>query len=132
METKLNLRNFALLAGAMLLSTGAMAAPLSDSKVTKTETVKYSVPSSTTVEGAVALYQKLQEAAVRVCAESEASAYRFTSDSLDSCVSGALDKAVQDIGIPMVSALHLQSLAGSLKVTKAAPASKLARSVASR
>lgn len=132
METKLNLRNFALLAGAMLLSTGAMAAPLSDAKVTKTETVKYSVPSSTTVEGAVALYQKLQEAAVRVCAESEATAYRFTSDSLDSCVSGALDKAVQDIGIPMVSALHLQSLAGSLKVTKAAPASKLARSVASR
>jgi UrcA family protein len=132
METKLNLRNFALLAGAMLLSTGAMAAPLADAKVTKTETVKYSIPSSTTVEGAVALYQKLQEAAVRVCAESEATAYRYTSDSLESCASSALDKAVQDIGIPMVSALHLQNLANSQKLTKAAPASKLARAVASR
>ncbi len=132
METKLNVRNFALLAGAMLLSTGAMAAPLSDAKVTKTETVKYSISSSTTVEGAVALYQKLQEAAVRVCAESEATAYRFTSDSYEGCVVSALDKAVQDIGIPMVSAMHLQSLASGQKLTKAAPASKLARAVASR
>jgi UrcA family protein len=132
METKLKLRNFALFAGAMLLSTGAMAVSLTDAKVTKTETVKYSIPNSTTVEGAVALYQKLQEAAVRVCAESDATAYRYTSDSLESCVSSALDNAVQDIGIPMVSALHLQSLANGQKVTKAAPASKLARAVASR
>jgi UrcA family protein len=132
METKLNLRNFALLAGAMLLSTGAMAAPFADGKVTKTETVKYSVPSSTTVEGAVSLYQKLQEAAARVCAEAEATAYRYTTDSMESCVAGALDKAVVDIGIPMVSALHLQSLASAQKVTTAAAASKLVRAVASR
>lgn len=111
MENRLNLRKIALLAGAALLSTSAMAAPLMDGTVTRTETVKYSLSSAATPEGAAALYQKLHETAVRVCGEADpAAAWLYTPESLESCVSEALDKAVRRIGVPMITALHVQSV----------------------
>ncbi len=113
MKNQLNLRNTALLAGAVLFSIGAMAAPL-DLAVTKTETVKYSVPSATTADGAAALYRKLQETAARVCSDTDVTpADSFSADSYGSCVADALGKAVHQIGIPMVSAMHMQNLATS-------------------
>ncbi|MEJ0100149.1 MAG: UrcA family protein [Pseudomonadota bacterium] len=120
MKNPINLRNVALLAGAALFSIGAMAAPL-DLPVTKTETVKYSVPDAATVDGATALYHKLQETAARVCGDAElAAGDSFAADSYSSCFTNALGKAVQQVGIPMVSAMHMQSLAsGKLTSNKA-------------
>jgi UrcA family protein len=110
MKNSINLRNVALLAGAALFSIGATAASL-DSSVTKTETVKYSVAVATTADGAAALYRKLQETAARVCGDADlAAGDSFTADSYGSCVADALGKAVQQVGIPMVSAMHMQSL----------------------
>jgi UrcA family protein len=105
MINTLNLRKIALLAGAALLSSSAMAMPL-NTAVTRTETVKYSAAQAGTTEGATVLYQKLHGAAVRVCLDAELN----TADTFEGCVSGALDKAVLQVAIPMVSALHLQSL----------------------
>ncbi len=118
MNNRLNLRKIALLAGAALLSSSAMAMPLTTA-VTRTETVKYSVQKAGTTEGATDLYQKLHEAAVRVCVDADL----LTADSVETCVSSALDKAVLQVSIPMVSALHLQTLiGGKLANTKKAPA----------
>ncbi len=89
-----------------------MAAPF-DVPLTKTETVKYSVSDATTAEGAAALYRKLQQTAARVCGDADVAAGdTFAVESYGSCVSDALGKAVQRVGIPMVLALHLQSVAG--------------------
>jgi UrcA family protein len=118
MNNRLNLRNIALLAGAVLLSSSAIAMPLG-AAVTRTETVKYSAQKAGTTEGAAELYQKLHGAAVRVCLDADLA----TVDSYESCVSDALDKAVLQVSIPMVSALHLQSLiGGKMTSTKRAPA----------
>jgi UrcA family protein len=118
MFNTLNLRKIALLAGAAMLSSSANAMPLG-AAVTKTETVKYSAQKAGTAEGATALYEKLHGAAVRVCLDAELA----TADSFESCVSDALDKAVLQVGIPTVSALHLQSLiGGKMAGTKKAPA----------
>ncbi len=118
MFNTLNLRKVALLAGAALLSSSAIAMPLG-AEVTRTETVKYSPQKAGTTEGATALYQKLHGAAVRVCLDADLA----TADSFENCVSEALDKAVLQVGIPMVSALHLQSLiGGKMAGTKKAPA----------
>jgi UrcA family protein len=114
MKTRLNLRKIALLAGAALLSTSAMAGPLEDRVVTRTETVKYSLPKATTAEGAAALYLKLHETAARVCGEGDpGEAWMYAAGSLESCVSDALDKAVRQVGMPMVTALHQQGVADS-------------------
>jgi UrcA family protein len=87
--------------------------------VTRTETVKYSAVKAGTTDGAADLYQKLHGAAVRVCLDAELA----PADSFESCVADALDKAVLQVSIPMVSALHLQSLiGGKLASTKKAPA----------
>ena len=118
MNNRLNLRHIALLAGAVLLSSSAIAMPLG-AAVTRTETVKYSAAKAGTTEGAVDLYQKLHQAAVRVCLDADLAIV----DSFQGCVSDALDKAVLQVSIPMVSALHLQTLiGGKLTGTKKAPA----------
>jgi UrcA family protein len=111
MKSIFKLRNIALLAGAALLSTGALAVSLTEQTVTRTETIKYSVSDATTVEGATALYQKLQSAATRVCGEAGEAAFGGfrTASSLEACVAGSLGKAVQDVGNPLVLAVHLQA-----------------------
>jgi UrcA family protein len=121
-----NLRKIALLAGAALLSSSAIAMPLG-AAVTRSETVKYSAEKAGTTEGATALYEKLHTAAVRVCVDADLA----PADSFESCVSDALDKAVLQVGIPTVSALHLQNLIGAkLSSTKKVPAKR--ETVASR
>jgi UrcA family protein len=133
METRLNLRKIALLAGAALLSTSALAGPLLDHVVTRKEAVKYSLPKATTAEGAAALYRKLHETAVRVCGEGDANAaWLYAADTLESCVSDALDKAVRHIGTPMVTALHQQNMAGSRLAATTKEESGKPETVASR
>jgi len=113
MDMRKNLRMIALLAGATLLSTGAVALPLKDGTETKSETVKYKTADARSEEGAVALYQKLYEAALRVCSDSDAASAGSYMMSVDkNCLTRALDKAVSRVGSPMVTALNLQNQSG--------------------
>lgn len=114
MNMKTIKRCLAPLAGAMLLSTSAVALPLNSTTVTSSLKVKYSAAEAATPAGAAALYQKLQAAAEKVCRDVGGSmsgvAYLSLAEreSLASCISGSLGEAVEAIGIPMVSLLHLQ------------------------
>jgi UrcA family protein len=85
-----------------------MAAPLSDAVVTRTETIKFSPGQALTADGAAVLYQKLQSAAQRVCQDVGDTLAMQVSYTYASCVTDALGKAVDEIGIPAVSLLHVQ------------------------
>lgn len=121
MENRINLRKIALLAGAALLSTGAIAAPIAGASVTRSETVKYSVTGAATPEGAAALYQKLHETAARVCGGVDtATSSLYPSGSYEACMTEALDNAVRRVAIPMVTAMHHLGMdAGKLATSKA-------------
>jgi UrcA family protein len=121
MENSINLRKIALLAGAALLCTGAMAAPITGATETRSETVKYSTTNAATPEGAAALYQKLHETAARVCGGADtATSPLYPTGSYAACVTGALDGAVRRVGIPMVTAMHTLGMdAGKLAGRKA-------------
>lgn len=108
MKARNNLRSIALLAGAALLSTSAMATIHEAGVVTRTQTVKYSSSSAITTDGARTLYRKLLAAADKVC--SDAAMGDTSIDSHRACVSGALDKAVQTVAIPMVLEMHTRSM----------------------
>jgi UrcA family protein len=108
MNTKSKL---ALLAAA-LISTTALAAPsrsLVDDQVTQTETVKFKTTDVSTVEGASALYAKLQEAALRVCLIEAPASIAADVAAAKACANDALTTAVGRLAIPMVSVLHLQA-----------------------
>jgi UrcA family protein len=124
METRTNMRKIALLAGAALLSTGAIAAPIADAPETRSETVKYSVASTATPEGAAALYQKLRETAARVCGAADASSWLYPAGSYETCVTDALDKAVRRVAIPVVTVMHVQSDHAGRATAGKAPAGK--------
>jgi UrcA family protein len=125
MEPRTNMRKLALLAGAALLCTGAIAAPIGDATVTRSETVKYSVTGATTPAGAAALYQKLHETAARVCGGADtASSWLYAAGSYQTCVSAALDKAVRRVAIPMVTAMHMHGTSGSELVASKVAADK--------
>jgi len=116
METRNNLRKMALLAGAALLSTGAMAVgtvATMEGMQTTSEMVRYNILDAQTPEGAVILYRRLNRAAQKVCGEPYATTHRFPSDTDRSCIAAALDKAVEQVGIPLVTALHQQGHAGA-------------------
>lgn len=115
MKTIIAMRGAALLMGASLLATGAMAAPLQDGMQRRSETVQYKLPEATTPEGAAELYQQLRAAAERVCAQDAALAgwSHFSRESETACVQAALDKAVSRVGIASVSLLHMQSAPGA-------------------
>ncbi len=121
MNTRNYLRNLMLLAGATLLSAGAMAAPMDSSVVTRSETVKYSVPRAHTETGAAILYRKLNDAAENVCRTPDDPMLIFYStDSYQSCYTNALHKAVRKVNIAGVTALYYENkasdrLAGNLK-----------------
>lgn len=119
METRRNLRKLTLLAGAALLSTGALATPVDESTVTATEIVKYNVPESATPNGARVLYKKLQAAAARVCSASMPATKIPAVDR--ACAAAALGKAVGDVGNPLVIALH-QQVQGATQVAGVKPA----------
>lgn len=133
MKIRNHLRNLALLAGAALLSAGAMADTLNSSIVTKTETVKYSIPDARTATGAVALYRKLSDAAANVCTRPEPDGLSFyAANSYESCFTKALDKAVRKVGIHRVTALYLEHEANGRLASNAMPASEEPQVVANR
>ncbi|MET0280377.1 MAG: UrcA family protein [Steroidobacteraceae bacterium] len=119
MKSTTQLRRTTLLAGAVLLSTSAVAAPLSDAIVTRTETIKFSPGEAVTAEGAAVLYQKLQSAAERVCQDSGDTMSLQVSYTYAACVSDALGQAVNEIGIPRVSLLHVQETPAARMVSLA-------------
>jgi len=111
MQTRDNLRKTTLLAGAALLSTGAMAIPPTEQTITQTEIVRFSAPESATHQGAMTLYGKLQAAAFRVCSELVPATMIPAVDR--TCAANALNKAVADVGSPLLVAMHQQKHAGS-------------------
>jgi UrcA family protein len=119
MKSRINMCSIALLAGATLLSTGAMASPLSERVLTRTETVKYNPAKATTINGAAELYEKLHAAAAKVCSSDDR---RFSAldmqDTYEKCTATALDKAVAKVHSPLVMALHLQGRSMKLAPTR--------------
>lgn len=107
MKISMNLRKSALLAGAVLLSTGAMALPAEEIIVTETEVVRYSIQESATPQGAKALYRKLQAAASRVCSTDMPATKVVTVDRI--CIAEALTRAVADTGNPLLLVVHQQN-----------------------
>lgn len=87
------------------LCTGA-SAWAEDMVVTATRTVKYSAAESATPAGAVRLYDALRAAASRVCRESGMPSLA-SLEANDMCRSSALSRAVADVNIDAVTALHL-------------------------
>jgi UrcA family protein len=113
MKTSNYLRCGALLAGALLLSTSAMARPLGESVVTRTATIQYRPGEAKTPAGAAALYQKLQMAAEKVCLDAANASETTGSYMVVTCISDALGKAVDELGIASVSVLHVQQTPGN-------------------
>jgi UrcA family protein len=104
---KLKIRSAALLAGAMI-SLGAMAqTPDSDVQVS-TETVKFNRADAATPAGAAGLYQSLNQAAAHVCINSAEPATLQRAE-YSQCRDAALAKAVGDLDISAVTALHQHS-----------------------
>lgn len=102
-------RTVLLVACATLYSLGASATPPPDGSVaTRTETVKYLAAEAATPDGAAVLYGKLQMAATRVCRDPMATSGRRMDDqvAVAACRREALDRAVADLGIATVAALH--------------------------
>src|SRR5687767_5370209 len=110
----------ALLASATLFSGSAWSwSPSGETIVTRTETVKYDPARAATHEGAAELYLKLRQAAVRVCSDPTSSPGRLAGRTgLAACISDALANAVQDLGIPMVSVLHMSGAQPGTTVAK--------------
>lgn len=119
MTTRNNLQKFPLLAGAALLSTGALATPAGEPITTETEIVKYSVSESVTPVGARKLYGKLKAAATRVCSSSVPGTRIPFVDR--ACAADALTNAVADLGNPLVIALH-SGMPGGERMAGALPA----------
>jgi UrcA family protein len=102
--------SFALLAGAVLFSTGAWSMPPADI-ITRTETVKYDPREAATPEGAAALYTRLQKAADRVCSEPAGTRRPLSSVApYAACVKAALGEAVSALHVPMVSVIHQEGI----------------------
>lgn len=112
----MRMKSMMLLAGAALCCPGAWAAPpVSAHVTTRTETVKYRPSQLATEEGAAGLYQSLQRAAERVCADSPTEMQSLKADpAYASCVRGALDEAVQKVGVPLVTVFHRAAPAAAM------------------
>jgi UrcA family protein len=107
MKTKCNMGKAALLIGAVLLSTGAVAS-VEGSVVIQSEAVKYSEAEATTEAGASALYASLRAAARRVCVVSFGKVTMAIDTETSKCVSEAVGHAVADVSIPAVTALYMK------------------------
>lgn len=130
MKIRNNLQRIVLLAGAALLSTGAMTAPAAERIVTEAEIVKYSMVEAATPGGARSLYGKLQWAAMRVCSSS-VPATRIPHVDPE-CAATALSKAVVDVGNPLIIALHSDKQAGSKMAAELPLQPAMPETVASR
>jgi UrcA family protein len=104
---KLKIRSAALLAGAMI-SLGAMAQTPDSDVAVNTETVKFNRTDAQTAAGAAGLYQSLNQAAAHVCIDPAAPA-TLQHAEYSECRDTALAKAVVEIAIPAVTALHQNS-----------------------
>lgn len=100
--------SLALLAGALMYTAGAGAAPMGGEAVqTRTETVKYAPSQAATEQGASVLYGELKAAAQRVCADPHPPGLRHEAEAaFGACVEDALTSAVRKVGIPMLTVLH--------------------------
>jgi UrcA family protein len=136
MNIRNHLRNFALLAGAALLSTGAMADPFNSAVIKKTETIKYSAPEAHTAAGAAALYKRLSDAASQVCSATGADAAYYPAidsyGSYESCFTKALDKAVRKVNITSVTALYLEHNSNNKLASTAMPVTEETEVLANR
>ena len=110
MKTKCNMGKAALLIGAVLLSTGAVAS-MEDSVVTQSEQVKYNVSEASTTVGATELYDSLRAAARRVCASSGTTSVKVDAETAK-CMSSAIGNAVAYVSIPAVTAIHTKGKRG--------------------
>jgi UrcA family protein len=92
-----------LLAGA--LSVAQAAPPAAAARTAPTIVVSYGDLDLSTDEGTVALYQRISQAARRVCPleDSRALAQRVSSDT---CRAAAVARAVADINSPRLAALY--------------------------
>lgn len=98
----------ALVAGAMILSLGAVAGQQDESVTIQKTTVKYNRASAATPVGAVELYSTLNNAASRVCVDS--SGPLVAQGALFAvCRDAALTRAVSHVGIDAVSELHAKN-----------------------
>lgn len=104
---KLKFRGAALIAGAMI-SLGAMAQTPDGDVQVNTQTVKFNRSDATTPNGAADLYQSLNQAAAHVCIDTHEPA-TLQSASYSECRDAALAKAVDEVRIDAVSALHQKS-----------------------
>jgi UrcA family protein len=102
----------ALLIGAVLLSTGAVASTIEDSVVTQSEQVKYSGAEAATAAGATELYASLRAAARRVCGETYSRSTVKVDAETAKCRSGAIGNAVAYVSIPAVTAIHTKGKRG--------------------
>lgn len=104
MNKKLNFRGLAIIAGALMISTSAMAES-SDSVVIQRTTVKFDRSVASTPAGAEVLYTELSQAASRVCVDNSsplvAQGGRFAE-----CRSAALGQAVGKVNIQAISELY--------------------------
>jgi len=94
----------ALLACATVTSPVLASTSMSNVQV-NTLTVTYKVAQVQTPNGAAALYSKLRSAAADVC--TEGSFVRAVANWADQkCAAAALDKAVADVNLASIDALH--------------------------
>jgi UrcA family protein len=94
------------IATAVLATGFANAESLSMKKVdSRTTTVSFSREETRTLEGAQGLYEKLRSAAEDVCSQ-VIEPQGLSSQDYRACVTSALDAAVRDANVPLLSLLH--------------------------
>jgi UrcA family protein len=94
------------IATAVLATGFANAESLSMHKVESlSTTVSFSREETRTLEGAQGVYEKLRSAAEDVCSQVIAP-QGFSSQDYRACVTTALDAAVRDANVPLLSLLH--------------------------
>ena len=82
------------------------AKPVSTDGITYSRTVRFSDLDVSTEAGAKALLSRIRRAANAVCSGDEWRAYMNRGPSFRACVHQASNKAVSDVGSPMVTALY--------------------------
>lgn len=93
----------AVLAASCSLATGHEA--LHDNVAMQSKTVKFSRSAAESPEGAQALYRRVRFAANDVCREASFAGPGVNRE-MQGCAAGAVDRAVQDINVPAVTAIH--------------------------
>jgi len=94
----------AVLAASSSLATGHE--PLRENVAMQSKTVKFSRSAAESPPGAQALYRRVRLAANAVCRDNSYSA--GVSREMRGCTTDAVDRAVQDINVAAVSAIHYQ------------------------